>query len=76
VAGPREQGCAYHLFTVDHLPEAKVAAADEQPSGLDDRILDPLDQPSGLRVQASVVQLREHADVISDRLRSSRQPNF
>jgi hypothetical protein len=76
VTGAREQCRAYYIFAAHHLPEAKVTAADEPLSGLDDRFLDGLGQPSGLPIPANVVQLRERVDIISDRPRAIRTPNF
>jgi hypothetical protein len=64
------------LFAAEYLPEAKVAAADEQLSGLDDRVLNTLGQPLGLPIPAGVVKLRERVDIILDRLRSIREANF
>jgi hypothetical protein len=45
-------------LAAEYLPEAKVAAADKQLSGLDDRILNTLGQPLGLPIPASMMQLR------------------
>ncbi len=68
IASAREQGRTNHIFAANDLPETPVAAADELPSGLGERILDTLDKPLRLPTPALVVQFRERMYIGSDRL--------